>query len=242
MTAAVLFAVSLPLISVVHDSFVGLLSGSWLRYGSVYGLSALNLCAVILWLTNGQLVKKGIYIPKTNFTHNRRWQKICALALAALLTVTAFCQWGLNQFCGASWFAQWRVFENVDSFIAFMEQDVEYDHPFAATHTAVPIAPPDDAIVYYNQYGNMISEEEALTEHLYEGDQILASYVRRNETVQNIRYSIQNGEVQFLEVLIWDEYYRGQAQLNVFNTLFSFAYAVEYVLAVIIYLLKRRKV
>ena len=100
---------------------------------------------------------------------------------------------------------------------------------------------PGDAIIYYDQYGNVISEEQALTDHLYEGDRIVASYVRRNEAVQNIRYSIQNGEVQFLEVLTWDEYYRGRAQLNVFNTLFGFTYAAEYLIAFWFYLVKRKK-
>ncbi len=242
VAAAVLFATSLPLILFIHDSFMGLSGTGWLRYGSAYGLSALNLCAIILWLTNGQLVKKGIYVPKANFAHNRRWQKICALALTAVLAVTVLCQWGLNQFGGASWFAQWRAFEDVDSFISFMEQDMEYERNVYAGTNSEPIMAPDAAITYYDRYGNVISEEEALTEHLYDGEHIFASYVRRNETVQNIRYSIQNGEVQFLEVLTWDEYYRGQAQLNVFNALFSCAYAVEYGLAAILYLLKRRKV
>lgn len=48
LVTAVLFAASLPLILVVHDSYAGLLGGSWLRYGSAYGFSALNLCAGIL--------------------------------------------------------------------------------------------------------------------------------------------------------------------------------------------------
>ena len=59
--------------------------------------------------------------------------------------------------------------------------------------------------------------------------------------MQNIRYSIQNGEVQFLEVLTWDEYYRGRAQLQVFNTLFGLGYVAEYLIAFGFYLVKRKK-
>ena len=147
---------------------------------------------------------------------------------------------GLNQFGGPSWFAQWHSFEDLDSFIAYMEQDVEYNRTNHSAMIPIPEAP-GDAIIYYDQYGNVISEEQALTDHLYEGDQIVASYVRRNEAVQNIRYSIQNGKAQFLEVLTWDEYYRGRAQLNVFNTLFGFTYAAEYLIAFWFYLVKRRK-
>lgn len=240
LVTAVLFAASLPLILVVHDSYAGLLGGSWLRYGSAYGFSALNLCAGILWLVNGRLVKREVYAPKANFAHNRRWQKYCAVGLVSVLAMTALCQWGLNQFGGPRWFAEWHSFEDVDSFIAYMEQDVEYNRANHSAMTPIPEAP-DDAIIYYDPYGNVISEEQALTDHLYEGDQIVASYVRRNETVQNIRYSIQNGEVQFLEVLTWDEYYRSRAQLNVFNTLFGLAYVAEYLIAFWFYLVKRKK-
>ena len=241
LVTAVLFAASLPLLVAVHDSFAGLLGGAWLIRGAGCGFSALNLCAAILWLVNGQLVKKGVYVPKANFAHNHRWQKYCAIGLVSVLAITALCQWGLNQFVGAQGLAQWQSFADVDSFIAFMEQDVEYSHPFTATYTAVPVGPPDDTIVYYDQYGNVISEEAAMTEYLYEADAVFASYVRRNETVQNVRYSIVDGEIQFLEVLTWDAYYRGRDSLETFNILFGLANAAEYGLAVMVYAVKRKR-
>jgi len=241
LATAVLFAASLPLILVVHDSYAGLLGGAWLIRGAGCGFSALNLCAAILWLVNGQLVKKGVYVPKANFAHNHRWQKYCAIGLVSVLAITALCQWGLNQFVGAQGLAQWQSFADVDSFIAFMEQDVAYSHPFTATHTAVPAGPPDDTIVYYDQYGNVISEEAAMTEYLYEADAVFASYVRRNEAVQNVRYSIVDGEIQFLEVLTWDAYYCGRDSLETFNILFGLANAAEYGLAVMVYAVKRKK-
>lgn len=234
LVTAVLFAASLPLILVVHDSYAGLLGGSWLRYGSAYGFSALNLCAGILWLTNGQLVKRGVYTPKTNFAHNHRWQRNCAIGLVSVLAMTALCQWGFNQFMGISDLAEWRAFEDVESFKTYIESYVEYDSGM----NSEPVAQSDQFFSYYDEYGNVIS---ALTEYLYEDGEVVLTYTRRNETVQNIRYSIQNGEVQFLEVLTWDEYYRGRAQLNVFNTLFGFAYVAEYLIAFWFYLVKRKK-
>ena len=231
---AVLFAASLPLILVVHDSYAGLLGGSWLRYGSAYGFSALNLCAGILWLTNGQLVKRGVYTPKTNFAHNHRWQRHCAIGLVSVLAMTFACQWGFNQFMGINDLAEWRAFEDVESFKTYIESYVEYDSGM----NSEPVAQSDQFFSYYDEYGNVIS---ALTEYLYEDGEVVLTYTRRNETVQNIRYSIQNGEVQFLEVLTWDEYYRGRAQLNVFNTLFGFTYAAEYLIAFWFYLVKRKK-
>lgn len=238
---AVLFTACLPLIVFVNDSFAGLLSGAWLLRGMAYGFSALNLCAVLLWFINGQLVKKGVYTPKAGFTHNHRWQQYCAVGLVSTLALTALCQWGLNQFVGVKGLAEWQSFEDVDSFIAFMEQDVAYNHPFTATHTPVPEASPGNDIIYYDEYGNVISEEEAMTEHLYDGDAVFASYVHRNETVQNIRYSIQYGQVQFLEVLTWQEYYRGRDSLEAFNILFGLANAAEYLLAIGFYAVKRKK-
>ncbi len=241
---AVLFAASLPLVVFIYDSFMGLSGGSWLVRGAVYGFSALNLCGVILWLINGQLVKMGTYAPTANFVHNHQWQKYCAIGLVSMLAMTFACQWGLNQFGGAQWFAQWESFDDLESFQYYIESPVQYNNSgWAAMDgvNTVPVMPPNTAVVYYDQNGNVISEEEALTEHLYDGEEVVLTYVRRNEKVQNIRYSIQNGEVQFLEVLTWDAYYRGRAQLSTFNSLFYIAYAAEYLIALWFYWIKRKK-
>ena len=239
---AVLLAVSLPLVVFVHDSFVGLSGGAWLLRGAVYGFSALSLCALLLWLLNGRLVKKGVYTPKANFSHNRRWQKYCAVGLVSMLAMTFACQWGMNQFCGPGWFGEWQAFGDLESFKAYIESPVRYDHSgwvAADGVNTVPVMPPSDSVTYYDQNGNVITEEEALTEHLYEDGEIVLTYVRRNEAVQRVRSDIENGAVQFLEVLTWDEYYRGRVQLNTFNTLFGFAYAAEYLIALWFYWIKR---
>ena len=96
-------------------------------------------------------------------------------------------------------------------------------------------------IIYYDAHGNVIPVEEALTEHLYEGSKIVLTYVRRNEAVPDIRYSIEDGEILFLETLTWDNYYRAQTQLNTFNMLFCTAYVAEYLLSLWFYLVKRKK-
>lgn len=56
------------------------------------------------------------------------------------------------------------------------------------------------------------------------------------------RWERDDGALQFLEVLTWDEYYRGRDSLETFNVLFGLAYAVEYLLAAGGYLFIRRKV
>lgn len=238
---AVLFAASLPLILVVHDSFAGLLGGSWLRYGSAYGFSALSLCGIILWLINGHLVKTGAYTPKSNFAHNHRRQRNCALGLTVLLALTFACQWGFNQFVGARGLAEWDAFDNVNNFRTYIESDVEYERNHYSGMNSEPMALPDQAITYYDKFGNVISEEEALTDHLYDGGEVFLTYVKRNEAVRDIRYSIKDGEILYLETLTWDNYYRAHTELSTFNTLFGCAYLVEYGLAVILYVIKRKK-
>ena len=240
LTAALLF-VCLPLVLFVYDSHAGMTGGAWLRRGCVFGLSGLNLCAIVLWLVNGQLVRRGVYTPKANFSHNHRWQRTCALVLTVLLALTLTCQWGLNQFAGIRELAEWDSFDNVNNFKTYIESDVEYERNFYVGINSAPVAQPDQTIIYYDAHGNVIPVEEALTEHLYEGSKIVLTYVRRNEAVRDIRYSIKNGEILFLETLTWDNYYRACAQLNTFNTLFFCAYAVEYVLVILLYLVKRKK-
>ena len=237
---AVLLGICLPLTS-VSDAYAGLSRGAWLYRGAACGFSALNLCAVLLWLVNGRLVKNGVYAPKANFTHNRRWQRNCALLLTAALAVTFACQWGLNQFCGARGLADWQSFDSLDAFKTFIEQDVEYNRTFGTGLNSVPMAQPDQVITYYDENGNVITEDEARTGHFYDNDEIVFTYVKRNETVRDIRYDFENGQLRFLEVLTWDEYYRGQSSLEVFNVLFGLAYGAEYFAAIILYLAKRKK-
>ena len=240
LTAVLLF-VCLPLVLFVYDSHVGMTGGAWLRRGCVFGLSGLNLCTIVLWLVNGQLVRRGVYTPKANFSHNHRWQRTCALVLTVLLALTLACQWGLNQFAGIRELAEWDSFDNVNNFKTYIESDVEYNRNFYGAINSAPVAQPDQTIIYYDAHGNVIPVEEALTEHLYEGSKIVLTYVRRNEAVRDIRYSIKDGEILFLETLTWDNYYRAHAQLNTFNTLFFCAYAVEYVLVILLYFVKRKK-
>lgn len=240
LTAVLLF-VCLPLVLFVYDSHAGMTGGAWLRRGCVFGLSGLNLCAIVLWLVNGQLVRRGVYTPKANFSHNHRWQRTCALVLTVLLALTLACQWGLNQFVGIRELAEWDSFDNVNNFKTYIESDVEYNRNFYGAVNSAPVAQPDQTIIYYDAHGNVIPVEEALTEHLYEGSEIVLTYVRRNEAVRDIRYSIKDGEILFLETLTWDSYYRACAQLNTFNTLFFCAYAVEYVLVILLYFVKRKK-
>ena len=239
LTAVLLF-VCLPLVLFVYDSHAGMTGGAWLRRGCVFGLSGLNLCAIVLWLVNGQLVRRGVYTPKANFSHNHRWQRTCALVLTVLLALTLVCQWGLNQFSGIRELAEWDSFDNVNNFKTYIESDVEYNRNFYGAVNSAPVAQPDQTIIYYDAHGNVIPVEEALTEYLYEGSKIVLTYVRRNEAVRDIRYSIKDGEILFLETLTWDNYYRACAQLNAFNTLFFCAYAVEYVLVILLYFVKRK--
>ena len=235
---AVLFAACLPLVVFVYDSFAGLSGGSWLLQGGVYGFAALSLCGVLLWLVNGRLVKRETYTPKGNFTHNHRLQRNCALLLTVLLAVTFACQWGLHQFKGALGLADWISFEDGESFKAFMEQEIPYT-PSAVGAETIPV--PDGTITYLDPYGNEISREEALTEHLYDGTEIVLSYIRLNETVNNVQYQIKDGEILRLEVLTWDAFHQAQRDLKTFDSLFAAAYLVEYGLALAIYLVKRKK-
>ena len=238
---AVLLAVCLPLIVFVNDAYAGLSGGSWLFRGAAYGFAALSLCAVLLWLSNGWLVKKAVYAPKANFAHNHRWQCNCALLLTVVLALTFACQWGLNQFVGTHGLAEWDSFDSANNFKTYIESDVEYERNFYVGINSEPSAQPGQAITYYDEYGNVISEEDALTDHLYDGGEVFLTYVKRNEAVRDIRYSIKDGEILFLETLSWDNYYRACAQLDTFNALFFCAYAVEYVLAILLYLVKRKK-
>ena len=144
----------------------------------------------------------------------------------------------MHQFKGALGLADWISFEDGESFKAFMEQEIPYT-PSAVGAETIPV--PDGTITYLDPYGNEISREEALTEHLYDGTEIVLSYIRLNETVNNVQYQIKDGEILRLEVLTWDAFHQAQRDLKTFDSLFAAAYLVEYGLALAIYLVKRKK-
>ena len=128
-------------------------------------------------------------------------------------------------------------FDDYESFAAYMEQDIPYYHLNGSTAVAMP----SDGI-YYDQYGNELSEEEALRQTLTLRDgTVVCEYIDRNQSVCSIRYTEQDGSLLPITVCTYDDLQVAQAQVRIRHTLFAVAYIIEIVAAVGIYFTKRAK-
>lgn len=234
-----LLAFSLPLL-LKGDAYAGLTAASWLPAGVVCALLALILCGAVCCALNGSLRKKGVYpVPAGEepvWLHNRLWLRRCAVGLAAVLAVTllahavAFEMWNANELAPA------LVFTDIDEFVAFMERDEEPSSSVYSGSFEVPL--PAGEEIWYDENGNEISEEEALTQTMRDSDgNVICTYVCRNRTVSSIRYS--TGDT--IRVVTYDALRVGQQRHELLNAGFAVLYCAETIAALIVYMKMRKK-
>ena len=139
------------------------------------------------------------------------------------------------------------TFDNYDSFIDYMEQDVpmEQHHNFNNGTEAVEIPVPSEEIetgTYYDEYGNEISEEEALTRRLEDKNgNVVCEYIDRNENVVSLRYTPKDGTILPITVCTEDDLQEARQTAAVRHVIFGAVYCIECLAVVLIYFKKRAK-
>ena len=180
------------------------------------------------------------------YHHNHKLQKILAIILVALIVITALVQEITTSIWGPFSIMKGITFEDYDSFVSFMEQDIPYEDRFSSDSHVRPedtmtVPVPGEDTVYYDQYGNVIDEENYRHETLEDKDgNVLCEYIRRNEAVCSIRYG--DGD-DMLPITVSTYYDLDQAQQTVAlrNVFFGIVYCVEAAGVLLAYLLKRKK-
>ena len=138
-----------------------------------------------------------------------------------------------------------------------MEQDVPYDSvndsywsgPFTyaeeqavAPESSAVQETPSSEVTYYDQYGNTISEEEALTRTLEDKNgNVVCTYIERNESVSSLRYEQKEDTVLPITVISNREYRLAWHRHDLINTAYCVLYPMEMLAALLIYLKKRAK-
>lgn len=238
---AVLFGTTLPLLILPNDAYVGLSAGSWLLYGLLFGAAALLIACVICFFLNNTLLNHGIYtLPEkeaVRYHHNRTLKKRCVLLLIPALVITLIAHIATTEIWGPRSIMKGTSFDDYDSFVAYMEQDIPYYHFSGAT---VAVEPLDG--IYYDADGNEISEEDAMrrTLTLHDGT-VVCEYIARNQTVCSVRYTERDGTLLPITVCTYDDLQAAQGQVRVRHTFFAIAYLLETILAFGIYYHKRVK-
>jgi len=132
-------------------------------------------------------------------------------------------------------------FDDYDSFVAYMEQDIPYtgsstgsEPPSTAVHSA--------DVHYYDAEGNEISQEQAIRCTLEDANgRVVCTYLDRNEQVSHIRYTVQEDTVLPIMVFTKEEMQRTRKVVSMLNRIYLGVYCVEVGVAALIYLRKREK-
>ena len=247
---AVLFGFSLPLVLLAWDAYVGLSAESWFASGAICALIALVVCGVVCYFLNASLLQKGVYPlsgkEEAVWRHNRKWMRRCAVGLVSALAVTGVAHGIAQNVWTPTKLSDAIVFDNVDAFVEFMEQEVPRSYYYGGTSSIEQVAPAPELqlgeTIYYDEFGNVISEEEALRDELVDRNgNTVCEYVRRNKNVASIRHGAGEGEVTWIEVVTYDALQVGRVRHGVLNTVFTAAYVVEALAVILVYVRKRTK-
>jgi len=242
----VLFVISLPLIVYPYDAYVGLTGGSWLQYGLIYGLIAALLIAVLRYFVNRALLKRGVYHltekEERIYSYNHKLKGKLAGILAAMLIITIIGHITVTSVWDASRLAEKIVFNDYDSFVEYMEQDIPYStyySSFLSIGVENVVEPP--SYTFDDSTGEFI-EEEALTTELMDSEgNVVCEYIPRNNNVSLIQYQEKNGTLLPIEVVTRDAYIIAQNKAALLNIPFVLLYALELAAVVMIYFRKRAK-
>lgn len=228
---------TLPLLPV--DAYLGLGTDTLLLWGCMGMAAALVLYAVALYFVNGRLLKQERFrLPEREaavYARRHQLKRYCALGLLAALLVTGVLHSVMTSIWGPTSIAEGEIFTDYESFVAFMEREVPEVMPEGQL-----AAPLDE--VWYDEYGNEISEEQARTRQLTDKNgQVVCEYVQRNQSVVSLTYAPQDGTVLPITV-------RTQAQLDAARSLaarrhvlFGVLYGVETLAAVLTYGILRKR-
>lgn len=248
---AVLFSFTLPLVLLVSGSHLGLSGSSWLKYGCLFMLAAGTLLAIVIHIVNGGLVSRGIIAlegeVKEKYQRKHRLQTIVGGLLIAILVVTFIANEALTSMWGPLSVMKGTTFNDYESFLEFVETDVPRPSSFGSNQqagVAVRIAPESEATVYYDENGNAVSKDEALTRTIEDRDgNTILEYVQRNGNVLSVAYSTgsKDGNILPITVYTYDDYREGRLIVQQRNAVFACIYVLEIIAAVIVYVLLRRK-
>lgn len=234
------------------DAYFGLGLDSLLIWGAMGTVAFMAIYAVVLYFLNGSLLNKGVYSLQDKemetYTHNRKLKKKCSIYFIVILIATLL----FHIFGGEMIWSAYNLsasygitFNDYESFVEYMEQDIPAD-TYETNYTGtVSIPIPEEQIgetTYYDEFGNEISEEEALTRTMEDRNgNIVCTYLHRNKNVTNVRYSAKDGTVLPIQVIHTGDYRSAARLSNFITTAYCLLYPIELLAVLLVYSKKRMK-
>ena len=234
------FGFTLPLFFM--DAYIGLTIDSLIRLGLIGIAFSLLVYAIVLYFYNASLIKKGLYPldeKKTiAFRHNHTLLGRCALVLALLLYIT----YNLQQIIANPYsLRKGTVFEDYDSFVTYMEQDIQRTYHFNGNDMYVTERVPDSTI-YYDEFGNETSADEAMRHTLLDKNgNVVCEFIKRNGNVDTYEYTPGNGTALPITVYTYEDWFYAKNSASNIKLLFLPGYLLELAAVVWFYQKKRIK-
>lgn len=250
-----LLGFSSPLLLLVEDAYWGLSAWSWIASGMIFGGVLLIVFCVTCYFVNASLLKKGVYAMNEKeadvYQHNSSLLGKCAKGVLLAVAITFAVHAVVSEVTAGYKLAEKTTFENIEDFVAFMEQDISYHRDGEVIEVELPtimmgadgeISSTDvvDEAIYYDELGNEISEEEALTEAMYDSQgNLICTFVHRNRSVAIIKEELQDGNLEAITVITYEGLRVGELMKNLINIAFIVLYFIELIIGTAIYFKKR---
>lgn len=231
----VLFAATLPLLLFRFNSYMGYAGDSWLVNGAICGCYGLLASMLVAWLSVGIAVRRGLYSLDAKQTARRRLRVISVLATLGVMGLTLVANILLTE--DTSMYADTIVFDNYEDFTAFMMRKDKLSEQFGGAAIA-----PDSAQTYYDENGNHITEAESRMEEIVnaEGETVLR-YYRRNDNVSIVRYE-ESDTCLPITVITLDAMNVAHRTVRKLDNVFAALYIAELIAAIVIYIIKSRRI
>ena len=209
---------------------------------------ALLLLLVIGHFLNAALLKRQVYTRNDpdRYWHNHRLKQRCVLLLLGVYLLTFVGQYAATAGFNPYQLAEGTVFEDWESFKAYMEQPIAYTHPSHAETTPIraevaeaPSEVPVGEPTYYNEFGIEITKEEAFTRTVENSKgEVVCTYLSYNENVAGIRWG--GGETMLpVRVTTFDELREARAEIRWRNLWFFLGYGLELIAVAVLYCIRR---
>ncbi len=228
------------------NAHLGIAASSYIPCAGIV-IGAIGLVYQIL--VRGFLTKialqRGIYVENAALLKAQRLQKaknrgVAVTAVGCALTLLVqILYFGT---CSGRTFANYESFTNLDDFVAYMELEREREPVYG--DSSMPVAP--DQVVgeptYYDQYGNVITEEEARRETIRNGDgTVLCTYQDNNQEVVGHSIYWSGDELTEIRTYTAKESQAGWDIYNYYGNLLNIGYPISLGLGLVYYLVVRKK-
>ena len=242
-----LFVFSLPLIIFPWNGHVGIVFSDFILYGTIFTVIVFGIISLIRPPIFRSLLKRGVF--ELSEKEDELFEKLSSLIkntvsiVLGVLIVTAIPHFFIAN-ADASSFTDGTVFDNFEDFKEFMETPTPDDSGiYYAYENGTAASEPLDSATYYDGYGNEISAEEAFTEELRDKDgNVIYTYLRLNNSVSRITYSAISKDNFHVTVYTNGEISRGIMVRENISIIFCMVYFLEIAAAIVIYIIKRRKI